>query len=459
MNWQLGGIWQPSLMRRTVVALLASFVLVLLALIAVDFLDVQSDFEQHLAIKARADAMAPILARISDEREAGLVLRSFAEMFNTRRHDIGALTGSVVYQLRADDGGVITASPEASRETFPAAVGRVSTTGLNGRSHWVVSVAAGAWNLVIAEPANRVPMMLWLSARDVLDKMLVAFPLVLLPVWLAVRTGLRPLRRLAHSVSARSPNDLSPLGIVPPQVELKPLTTAFESLLAKLRHKVQMERSFVQDAAHEMRTPLAAITTQAHVLARTQDEAERKQAELALESMLQRAAHVNQQLLELAALDDGEARTRQRKDVVAILQQALASSAPQAAANNLDLDLETPETLDCSLDVVAFQSIVHNLLDNAMRYTYKGGRIRVRLIVQTGTWVLTVADNGPGMLPEQRLRAFERFWRGEHIDISGSGLGLAIVHQAATRMSATISIEDGLDGRGVEFVLTIPATA
>jgi two-component system sensor histidine kinase QseC len=456
VNWR--GLAQPSLVRRIGAALLSSFVLVLLAFLARNYWQVQRDFDENLAIKVRAEAMAPVLARLSDEREAGLVLASLAEMLNARRGQHG-FAAPVFHQLRRADGQLVAAFPAGRAPDLAGRSGHILTAEVNGQPHHVVQADAGPWRVLIAAPAfGDRDVLQWLG-QDILNDLMIALPLVLLPLWLALRSGLKPLRELAAQVAARHPQDLSPLGLAPPHAELKPLVAAFEQLLAQLRHKVQLERAFVQDAAHELRTPMAAIGTQAHVLARTDDPAERRRAEAALELMLQRAAHLNEQLLALAVLDDGHAPARAPHDIAALLQTALALAAPRATASGLELSLDAPERCEQLLDLGAFQSVLHNLLDNALRYVPRGGRIDVRLALTDTGWRLTVADDGPGLAPALRERAFDRFWRGAAVDTPGSGLGLAIVRQAAARLGGAVRIEDGLGGRGVAFVLEVAIRA
>ena len=447
-------IAQPSLVRRIASALLLSFLLVLLAFLVRNYWQVQRDFDANLAIKVRAEAMAPVLARLPDEREAGLVLTSFAEMLNVRR-GLNGFSAPVFHQLRRGDGALVAAYPPGPAPALAGLSGRILTAEVNGQAHHVVQADAGPWRVLIAAPALGDREVLQWLGEDILADLLLALPLVLLPLGLALRSGLKPLRALAAQLAARHPQDLSPLGMVPPHAELKPLVAAFEQLLAQLRHKVRLERAFVQDAAHELRTPMAAIGTQAHVLARTDDPDQRRRAEAALAQMLQRAAHLNQQLLALAVLDDGETPAPEPHDLAALLQTALAVASPQATARGLELALDAPEHCEQPLDLPAFQSIVHNLLDNALRYVPRGGRIELRLAASRTGWRLVVADDGPGLTPDQRERAFDRFWRGSAGDTPGSGLGLAIVRQAALRLGGSVHVEDGLDGRGVAFVLQV----
>jgi signal transduction histidine kinase len=452
---------QPSLMRRTAGATLLAFVLVLLVLLVHDFIETREAYEQDLAIRTRAELLAPELAPLRDAHDAGRLMTALARINESWRTRTGQSHGAVIHQLRDATGAVRAAYPTDATDAFAVEPQPVARQPVHGQDHWVVVQDAGPWRLVIAEPAEPLAPLLWRLADDILDKLLLALPLVLLPVGMALWTGLAPLRRLAKALAARDPQDLSPLGVQPPHRELRPLTEAFERLLAQLRHKLERERRFVQEAAHELRTPLAAVTTQAHVLARSDTAGDRRRAEAAMVQMLQRASHLSQQLLDLAVLDD-EASTPARAqsvDLVPLLEQALASASEPAAARGLELSLDAPEALPAVLPLAAWQSVLHNLLDNALRYVPAGGRIEVALRQLDAGLELRVADDGPGLPPEWRERAFDRFWRAPGQQVAGSGLGLAIVQQAARRLGGRVRIEDGLAGRGIAFVLSVPKSA
>ncbi len=452
---------EPSLMRRTVAALGLAFVLVLAALLLHDYLETRQAYVQDLAIHNRAGLLAPELATLPDATEAGRLMTSLARINERWRARTGQSDGAVIHQLRDATGAVRAAWPAEATEAFVAGPEPVAQRPVHGRSHWVVTQAAGPWTLVIAEPAEPLAPLLWRLADDILDKLVLALPLVVLPVGLALWTGLAPLRRLTQALAARDPQDLSPLGVRPPHRELRPLAEAFEGLLAQLRRRLERERRFVQEAAHELRTPLAAVTTQAHVLARSDAPADRQRAEGLMVQMLQRASHLSQQLLDLAVLDDeaGAPARAQAVDLVPLLEQALASASETAAARDLELSLDAPERLTAVVALSAWQSVLHNLLDNALRYVPAGGRIEVSVTQDAGGMTLRVADDGPGLPPEWRERAFDRFWRAPGQPVSGSGLGLAIVQQAALRLGGRIRIEDGLSRRGIAFVLTLPKSA
>ncbi|WP_326538808.1 ATP-binding protein [Pseudorhodoferax sp.] len=295
------------------------------------------------------------------------------------------------------------------------------------------------------------------NARNLLPYLLLASPIVLLAVWLSVRNGLRPLQLLADRIRSRTPGELQPVGFDARHRELVPLVHALDDLLASARHKLARERAFVQDAAHELRTPLAVVTAQAHVLARSPDAHERAQAAPQLEQAVLRAAHLAQQLLELARLDEAQRPPAEPVDLAALLREALAEAFPAARARRIELALEAPEHLHQRADPMAVRSIATNLVDNAVRYS-GGGQVRATLAnLGSGGWSLLVQDDGVGIAPAEHGRVFERFYRSAGQAESGAGLGLAIVRQAALRLGGGVRIAAGLHGRGVGLLVEVPA--
>ncbi|MGM9481393.1 HAMP domain-containing sensor histidine kinase [Roseateles sp. NT4] len=439
MKALLQPLWRPTLLRRVLGALLLAFALVAMALLALDFVEFKRGMDERPGVQTLADAIAASLAEVADARDATLVVQARARELNRLRRDGGVLKGDVEFSLTAGDGRAVFATPGAAAMTEA--------------THWIGRARAGPWRLQLAEPrVGDATVLGWLGS-ELAGSLLLAFPLVLLPIWIAVRRGMKPLNRLADTVARRDAQDLSPLGFTPQHEELKPLAAAFDDLLARLRAQLQRERAFVQDAAHELRTPMAVVATQAHLLAHAADADERRQAAAALDAALQRAAHLSRQLLTLATLDEGRSAPAEPIDVAGLVEQALARAAPRALDLGLDLSLEAPPALSAHLDRMAFESVLNNLVDNALRYVPRGGRIAVTLQGGTSAWRLRVADDGPGIPREQREAAFERFWRGAAGgDVSGTGLGLAITRRAALRLGGRIHIEDGLDGRGCAFV-------
>jgi signal transduction histidine kinase len=447
--------------RRLVLALLLAFGLVGVALLAQSYYTFRQEFsprEDSALVKA-VQVVATSLVPLRDAHDAAIVLQTIQRQSLMARQQSG-LEGILLAELVDEAGRRVYATPELGSITLDAPQTGQGEQQIHGRSYRVAQASAGPWRLLFGEPRLTDRAALSLLLADFMPSLLLAFPFVLLPLWLAVRQGLRPLRQLSASLAQRHENDLSPLAIDMRYAELKPVVDSFNELLAKLQEKVQRERAFVQDAAHELRTPMAVIAAQAHVLARAASEAERHQAEGALEHAIARASHLAQQLLALASLDDARHTPLQHVDLAHLLQTMLAQAMPLARQRGIELSLDAPDSLAIDTDLPALQSIVMNLIDNALRHGQGGAdaQVAVSLHANEGQQItLTVADNGPGIPEAERAHIFDRFVRGAAPESPGTGLGLAIVRRAAERLRGTVQIADGLDGQGVAFVVRIPA--
>lgn len=284
----------------------------------------------------------------------------------------------------------------------------------------------------------------------------VALPFFVLVVWLAVRSGLRPLDRAAAAVARREPGDFSPLGIAAPS-ELQPLVDALDNLLVRLGDAFARERRFTADAAHELRTPLAAIKAQAQVaLAATQD-GERRHAVAQVAAGADRATRLIEQLLLLARAEAADQPAEiEVCDLAVVAAEIVAAHADMAARKGVDLGLTPAAALTLRVNRVLIDAALRNLVDNAVRYTPRGGRIDVSLVAE-GPWAeLRVDDAGPGIPDSQRGRVLERFARGE-TDEPGSGLGLSIVKRIAALHGGDLALEPSPLG-GLQARLRLPAT-
>ncbi|MBC7683498.1 MAG: HAMP domain-containing histidine kinase, partial [Ferruginibacter sp.] len=337
---------------------------------------------------------------------------------------------------------------------------QITQQAIAGQPYRVAQTDLPRWSVRIAEPKLADTTVLQRIVNDLLPALLLALPVALLPIWLAVRQGLKPLQHLSAQLQARSPNDLHALTADLRYAELNAVALAFNAVLDQLRDKLQREHAFVQDAAHELRTPMAVISAQAHLLVQATDAPQRALAQAGLEQAIQRASHLAHQLLALAALDEDSRPAAQRVDAAALLRNTLATLAPAALSRKMDISLEAPDQLFCTLDTAALQSIVQNLLDNALRYGRDGGRVAISLQGDSLQLRLQVADDGPGIPQDEQERIFERFVRGSHphsyAQAAGSGLGLAIARRAALALHGHITLGPGLNGQGATFALTIP---
>lgn len=475
---------QPTIGQRVLLALLAAFFLVWAMLVLYFYIQFRQELAVDQGLKKLGRALTASLHQVKDEAEAVTVMKAAATQFDTLRIS-GNPGGSTLMQLRELRGGrderdeldgrLVYASPNLGARQLEGPLGQVIETDLHGSPYWVYGSDAGRWALHLAEPPITGAWVVERNAGRVLPHLLLSFPLVLLPVWLAVRHGLRPLQQLAGRIARRGKTDLSPIGFDPPYAELKPLTAALERMLRQLRDKVAQERAFVHDAAHELRTPMAVIAAQAHALAGAADAAERESAQLHLEQAIARASHLTQQLLDLALLDDAQAAAPRRIDLAQFARQLIAQAVPQAMARGIELTFDAPDSLQADVDVPAFQSVLENLLHNAIRYVQDGAQVAVTLRAGTESatatatatdadgLLLSVVDDGPGIPVAEQARVFERFYRGTDgvaQEVSGSGLGLAIVMQAVHRMGGRVSIVEGLaPGSGVGFLVLLPSNS
>jgi signal transduction histidine kinase len=231
------------------------------------------------------------------------------------------------------------------------------------------------------------------------------------------------------------------------------------ALLQREGERLEQERGLLADAAHELRTPLAAIGAQAHLLLHAASAEGRRVAAHQLEEGLERVSHLLSQLLTIARIEAGGSRgTRESLDVAELVRVRVASLASRARLRSIDVELAAPETLVFSVDRAGFNSVVDNLIDNAIRYAPAGGSVDVSLSMEGGGLRFAVRDNGPGIPDSYIEKVFERFYRIPGTPESGSGLGLSIVQKVAFAHHATIQLVRGLDQRGLGVIVSFPAT-
>ncbi|MBB3180623.1 ATP-binding protein [Variovorax sp. Sphag1AA] len=449
-------LFRRTIVQRVFLALLMAFVLVWAALLAYIYLEFRQALAVDQGLKRVGRALTAAMEDLGgDDDKVRILINATATEYKMLRLS-GNPEGSLLLQL--DRGGDrLFASPALGSQVLSGEARQVVNQQINGIAYWVYRSEAGPWTLHMAEPEITGAWVLERNARRVLPYLLLAFPIVLLPIWFAVTLGLRPLRVLADRLARRGATDLSPIGLDPRYEELKPLVAALEDMLRQLRDQVARERAFVHDAAHELRTPMAVIAAQAHALTGAPNDDERNRAQTQLELAIARASHLTQQLLELASLDESAHAQRKRIDVTQLARQLLAQVAPRAMARGIDLDLEAPDSLVADIEVQAFQSILENLVDNAIQYARDGTRIAVTLRSDDeGALRLSVEDDGPGIGESERERVFERFHRGAGHESPGSGLGLAIVKQATHRNGGRVDLTAGLGQRGAGFHVWLP---
>jgi two-component system OmpR family sensor kinase len=273
-----------------------------------------------------------------------------------------------------------------------------------------------------------------------------------------VGRALQPLDRLALAVAGRSPDAPQPLPTDAMPPELRQLAEALNGLMQKFDRALALQRTFVADAAHELRSPLTALKLQLQLVERAASEQARAAALAKLEERLDRAVHLVQQLLSLARHEVGHrADQRQAVEVSSLLQAAVIDHEVMAESFGIDLGVVPGERVVVAADPEGLRVLLNNLIDNALRYTQRGGRVDVRAGWREGRAWLQVQDNGPGVPEQHRARLFDRFYRPDGSTVPGCGLGLSIVRNIADHHGASIELADADWGSGLAVTVLFAA--
>lgn len=303
----------------------------------------------------------------------------------------------------------------------------------------------------------------WLAHRITEDDifiLLITFPLSGILIWLIVGRGLSSIPQVAYEVAQRAADRLDPVDLQAVPVEITPLIDELNKLFLRLKQAFEREQRFAADAAHELRTPLAALRTQAQVALKTLDSQERQHKLQNVVAGVDRCTHIIQQLLTLCRLNPDTVTLEDptELDLAQITKEVLVHLAPSAVEKGIDLELVAQDNHDHTLigNATGLHALIRNLVDNAIRYTPADGNIKVFLEDEPASLILRVVDNGPGIPPDLRSRVFERFFRIIGATAQGSGLGLAIVQQIVKLHRGTVTLGAPENGIGLEVIVTFP---
>lgn len=443
-----------SLQGRLLGVLLVAVVLVASVLVGMDYLAFRSSISDRVAQRSAAEALGEALADV-DEPVAAAIVRASELQFNRSRR-AGGLPDieDLAFELQTPEGRQVYASePLNGQPALTPQQARQQVLQVPGHAYWPYLHETARWRVILLEPVVQDRLLLRWLGGGMLSSVLVAIPLLMLPLWWAVRSGLAPLRRLVSALARRDAATLTPLQLDLRYAELQPIVGAIDGLLARARRHLEHERRLTHDTAHELRTPLAVLAAQAHALATAPDAAAAEVARQGIARGVQRTSHLVEQLLTLAGLESPDiARPTQTIDLVALCRQHLIDLTPLADARSIEMALESPDQCQATVLVPALHSILDNLLRNALNHCPPGSQVELHLTQQGGQYRIEVQDNGPGMPAEERERAFERFFRGQGAG-PGSGLGLAIVHEAARLLGARVWLAEGDGGQGLRVTV------
>ncbi|KVM90365.1 ATP-binding protein [Burkholderia stagnalis] len=288
-------------------------------------------------------------------------------------------------------------------------------------------------------------------------------PVLAIGLWFGIGAGLRPLRTIAAGLKRRNANNLEPVDVASMPNEMRPLAEAINDLLARLDRSFTLQRHFIADAAHELRTPIMGLSIQSQLLQRAATPGEREHVLAQIHAGTTRLSHLAEQLLTLARVEpDAQAAAFAPVDLAALCRAVVADRARVADAHHVDLGATGASRVMVAGHADTLRVLLNNLIDNAIRYAGDGARVDVGARVDGATPVLEVSDDGPGIPDAERADVWERFYRGagpQAATTSGSGLGLSIVKRIAEQHRATVALGTSAGGHGLTVTVRFDAPA
>ena len=398
----------------------------------------------------------------ADGRAWPLTVEVWSGIAEGQGADLATPTGhlyetKLAFQVYRADGTLLLASdnaPATALAPFRAGYADPLIEGQRWRS-FVLRSEAGRWYIagersdVRADIAGDI-------AEGILLPLAVELPLVALLVALVIRYGSSRLRRVTAEIEVRAADELQPIDLRDAPTEISHLVEALNRLLANLDAALQRERRFTADAAHELRTPIAALRVHLANLAGSPDPAARTRTERALAEGLLRLERLVEQMLTLSRLEPGAVLPeRQPVELVAVARQVASELIDAGIGDGIELELEGESPVRVCGDAASLGVLLRNLLDNALRYTPAPGRVQLCILRDGRSAVLRCGDSGPGIPMEDRERALGRFHRLLGSGATGSGLGLSIAARIAALHGGQLSLGDSALG-GLQVDVTLP---
>jgi two-component system sensor histidine kinase QseC len=438
-----------SLKRRLVLGVLAVVVVVWLATAAYSYWDTRHEINELLDAHL-AQSASLIVAQVGHDLEEIDLDRAPLTDKRARRVAFQIWERGSVLRLRSADAPSSRLSPR--EEGY-------SNVRIDGRN-WRVFSTWDARRRIVVQIAERDETRREIAAgvaTNLLLPLLFALPVLGLFVWISIGRAVLPLNRLGRDVERRKADDLRPLAPEGAPREVVPFMLSLNAMFERVGRLIGNERRFTADAAHELRTPLAALRTQAQVAKGATEDNIRQHALDGVIEGCDRATRLVDQLLTLARLEPDTARPPGRCDLGRIAGEVIAELAPFALTREVDIELHRSEPVSVEGQPELLSVLLRNLLDNAVRYSPRGSSVKVDVLAREGRAMISVSDQGPGVAPEERARLGERFHRILGTGQMGSGLGLSIVRRIVEIYSARLRYEEGGHGKGLRVVVDFRA--
>lgn len=457
----------PSIRTFLLINLLLSITLITsLAIIGNLFLE-HKDLQKHLNAQLTVGALT-IAAFVSDDinkRNLSVIqkeinnLPEVAEAFYANDHKkIFSPTYELIqFQIWDKKGNSLLSSSTAPKQPLSNGKPGFSTKWIDGQL-WHVFTTVDKTSGLRVDVAERSDFREELEGRVTQDSifiMLITYPFLGLLIWIIVGRGLDSIKQVTGEIRQRAPSFLEPVDIEAVPTEIKPLIDELNILFKRLREAFEREKRFAADAAHELRTPLAALRAQTQVALKATSEKDMRDALSKVLVGVDRSSHVVQQLLTLSRMvPQATIKEFEEVNVVKQAKEVIADLAPTALEKNTEIELITPDSEAIIMGYpTAISILIRNLVDNAIRYTPDGSLVKVSIYSEGDYLFLKVTDNGPGIPQELHNRVFERFFRVLGNKTTGSGLGLGIVQQIVEIHDAQIRLGSPELGTGLEVIV------
>jgi len=458
----------PSIRTFLLINLLLSITLITsLAIIGNLFLE-HKDLQKHLNAQLTVGALT-IAAFVSDDlskrniaviqKEINNLPQVAEEYYETDHKKIFSPTYELIqFQIWDKNGNLMLSSSTAPKQPLSNGRPGFSTKWIDGQL-WHVFTTIDPDTGAKVDVAERSDFREELEGRVTQDSifiMLITYPFLGLLIWIIVGRGLDSIKQVTSEIRQRAPSYLEPVDLEAVPTEIKPLIDELNKLFKRLREAFEREKRFAADAAHELRTPLAALKAQTQVALKAVNETEMRDALGKVLVGVDRSSHVVQQLLTLSRMVP-QATIKEFEDVNVMkqAQEVIADLAPVALDKNTEIELNAPSGQEAHIMgyPTAISILIRNLVDNAIRYTPEGSLVKVFIATTDNEVILKVVDNGPGIPEELHSRVFERFFRVLGNKTTGSGLGLGIVQQIAEIHDAQITLSSPKVGTGLEVTV------
>lgn len=461
----------PSIRKYLLINLLLGVTIIILLTAIINYYLAQNDIEKQMDMLLGQSAFA-IQALFSDDYEKRNInkVQSNVNQIPTnlrqtleRYHSSGSslYQNALAFQIWKSDDTLLLRTNNAPIYRLSDQPHGYSFKSVNGVPWRTFSLfdPESKVTIIVAERFNNRHAFGRTLSNDYLLTILFAYPLLGLLIWSIVGRGLGSLKRVTNELSHRDRNYLEPVDVQSVPYEIRPLVDELNQLFMRLHEAFEREKRFAGDAAHELRTPLAALKTQAQVALKQMHSEETHHSLVNVIRGVDRCTHMVEQLLTLSRLVPEASSINDMAEIHLpnLIAEILADLVPAALDKKIDIELKVDDpNIYVMGNATSINILTRNLVDNSIRYTPESGSIIVRVFMKDGQATLRVQDTGPGIPPELRARVFERFYRVLGTKAPGSGLGLAIVQQIAELHSATVTLSSPETGSGLIVDVMFP---